>query len=128
MQLCYIKVFSADYRSFKFVYVLPFVVFAVAFLTILYPVLSQNIKTTALWWPVVVYAISISAMGIFAVLRKQDGSYQMIVWGAILFIISDATIALSKFVMPFELSSVVIMVTYAASQYLIVSGVIRATK
>jgi uncharacterized membrane protein YhhN len=64
-------------------------------------------------------------MGIRASERKvSDKSYQLVLIGAILFILSDSLIALSKFVVNIPLSSLWIMATYVVAQYLIIQGLL----
>jgi len=45
--------------------------------------------------------------------------------GAILFIISDSVLAINKFYEPFSAAGIIIMLTYAFAQMLIVLGVIK---
>jgi uncharacterized membrane protein YhhN len=45
--------------------------------------------------------------------------------GAVLFILSDSTIALNKFLQHFEAASLLVMTTYAAAQWLIVWGIAK---
>jgi uncharacterized membrane protein YhhN len=77
--------------------------------------------------PVIVYAIVILTMLSGAINRKEKvnrRSYLLVLSGAILFVISDSVIAVSKFSYKFESSGIVIMSTYILAQYLIVSGYI----
>jgi len=71
--------------------------------------------------PVVVYSLVLSAMGISAMLADLGTPLAGI--GALLFIASDAMIALSKFHGPFQGSGPAIWITYYAAQFLILSGV-----
>lgn len=76
--------------------------------------------------PIVCYAIAITAMGIFAALRYRktfDRSFWMVLAGAVLFMLSDALLAMRKFNLhPFEFSPLWVMVTYAIAQFLIAGG------
>jgi uncharacterized membrane protein YhhN len=77
--------------------------------------------------PVIFYAAVILTMLSGAINRKDKvnmKSYYLVLAGAMLFVISDSTIAVNKFSHPFESSGIVIMSTYIAAQYLIVAGYI----
>ncbi|HTM97484.1 MAG TPA: lysoplasmalogenase, partial [Pedobacter sp.] len=78
--------------------------------------------------PVIIYAITISLMGVMAFSRfgrVNSGSYKLIAIGAILFVTSDAFLAINRFMHSFQYSGVVIMATYMAAQYLITFGTIE---
>lgn len=78
--------------------------------------------------PVVVYIAVILTMGTTAFLRKGNvsrGSYNWVIMGAILFIVSDSILALNKFYQEFWHSSISIMITYALAQYFIAIGVLK---
>lgn len=75
--------------------------------------------------PVRVYGIVISfmfmlAMHMLFIKNKAAGKWMMA--GALLFVVSDSTLAINKFYQPFELAGVVIMITYGAAQFFIVKG------
>lgn len=75
--------------------------------------------------PVIVYASVITAMVIFAINRYgkvSNASYYAVLAGALLFMFSDSNIAIDKFHTPFEMSRLVIMITYLSSQYLFAWG------
>jgi len=100
-------------------WVLPFLVIGAALYWYLFP----SLKDLAV--PVAVYATTIILMGIFALNRKgttSTASYQYIFFGALIFIVSDASIAINKFVTPLPQAGLLIMVTYIAAQYMIVKG------
>jgi uncharacterized membrane protein YhhN len=71
--------------------------------------------------PVVVYALVLSAMGISAMLA--DLGTPLAAVGALLFIASDAMLAINKFRGPFPGSAPLIWITYYAAQLLILLGV-----
>jgi len=78
--------------------------------------------------PVMAYMIVISIMVIMAGYRYQRVnllSFQLILAGAICFIISDTLLAINKFVQPFVFSGVFIMATYMAAQFLITVGALE---
>ena len=84
--------------------------------------------------PVVVYSTVIMLMGLSAVNmfgRTNKKAAQLLFFGALLFILSDSVIAITKFgseILEIPFSSLVIMMTYITGQYLIVKGVILANR
>ena len=78
--------------------------------------------------PVIVYETAMITMLAGAVSRigkVNRTSYQMVLAGAILFIISDSVLAVNKFVQPVSLSTLIIMGTYITAQWLITIGYIK---
>lgn len=107
----------------KPVYFLPFLLYLIGLYSLLFPALGD------LAAPVLVYAVVLLGMGIFALNRygKTNAmSFQYILVGAVLFIISDSCIALDKFVFQGQmpLGGVLVMLTYISGQYYIVKGAI----
>ena len=75
--------------------------------------------------PVMIYMLVISMMVMMACfrnLRVNAISFNLILTGAILFMISDAILAYNKFVQPFSTGQIIIMSSYMAAQYLITIG------
>jgi uncharacterized membrane protein YhhN len=99
-----------------------FGIFAIAFYLLLRPHLGKfNI-------PVLIYAIVIAIMVIMANSRRGKVkfiSFNLIFYGAILFMISDAILGYQKFVSTFLFSNSLIMITYMPAQYLITIGAIE---
>ena len=98
------------------------VVYYGALITLLSPYLAD------MKWPVRVYGIVISfmfmlAMHMLAIKNKTAGKWMMI--GALLFVVSDSVLAINKFYQPFELSGIVIIVTYGFAQLFIVQGAVK---
>jgi uncharacterized membrane protein YhhN len=84
-------------------------------------------KLDQLFIPVGLYTIVIVTMAIAAVMRKGrtvDKSFIMVYSGALLFIMSDAMIAINKFLNPLVQARLLIMSTYIAAQLLIVKGIL----
>lgn len=136
MQICYMVAFSktltANGKAFLsnswWRLALPFAVYGLSFLAILYQPIANNPATKGLLIPVIAYSICLCSMGVGAAFRKSsvnDVSYLWVVAGAVLFILSDSTIALNKFLQPFEAASLLIMTTYAAAQWLIIWGMTK---
>lgn len=75
--------------------------------------------------PVIVYMLVILTMVISAFLRHESiskMSYNLVFLGAIFFVTSDSLLALNKFYKPFETAGILVMLTYAIAQYLIILG------
>ena len=82
----------------------------------------------ALRVPVAVYVLAIAVMASWAVSRATvlaDGPAWTVAAGAISFLISDATLAVNRFVMPLPHSAVWVLTTYYAAQCLMVMGWLR---
>lgn len=78
--------------------------------------------------PVILYMLIILSMAITAWLRKgavSKLSHLLLLIGALLFVMSDSTLALNKFYQTVPQSHIIIMSTYALAQYCIVLGVLR---
>lgn len=104
---------------------IPFIIFGIGLLWFLYPHLA------VMKIPVTLYAITIIAMLMLAFNRKgfvSSTSYILVFIGAILFVLSDSTIAITLFYKHFALDRLVIMSTYIVAQLLITYGVIVAAK
>ena len=81
--------------------------------------------------PVSVYAVTISVMLAFAwrgYFSWNPSTRFFILFGAMAFVASDSLLAINKFYSPFEYASFLIMATYLAAQYGIVSGVVSFKK
>lgn len=72
--------------------------------------------------PVLVYIVVITFMGVAAAFRA--GEMRWVFTGACIFILSDAIIAITKFVAPFEHQLMVIIGLYFMGQFLIGRGVL----
>ncbi len=94
---------------------------------ILFGEMQKNLGDLTL--PVVIYILVIETMGLTAWLRREYQSlnaYFLTFLGAILFIISDSTIAFNKFIQPFDFANVLIMTTYILGQFFIIEGIIHS--
>lgn len=75
--------------------------------------------------PVSIYVLAIGSMVLAAMNRLAWADKKAGIWvllGALSFLLSDALLAVNKFVAPIPLSGLWIMLTYIAAQYLIVKG------
>jgi uncharacterized membrane protein YhhN len=124
--ICYIDFFQVVKRKEKiktsWLFVLPVLVYYAGLISLLFPYL-KDLKI-----PVIVYGAVISTMLAFALhmlaMKYKNAALNMMA-GAVLFIVSDSVLAINKFYKPFEGAGIVIMLTYAFAQLLIVSGVIK---
>ena len=100
---------------------IPVIIYGMVLVSYLYSDLAE------MRLPVILYAVVILTMLTGAMNRKDKvnkRSYYLVLGGAILFVISDSSIAINKFSHQFESSGIIIMSTYIVAQYLIVSGYI----
>ncbi|MBL4666644.1 MAG: lysoplasmalogenase, partial [Sneathiella sp.] len=77
----------------------------------------------ALKAPVTIYVLAIAVMTVSAIYSTYAPA--LAVTGAISFLISDGTIAINKFLVPFELSSPLIWITYILAQSLLTLALIK---
>jgi uncharacterized membrane protein YhhN len=100
------------------------------------PVLAYGAVILRLVWgglgdmklPVILYTLVILSMLAAAIDRKgkvNPDSFRLVLYGAVLFVISDSMIAINKFSQPFELARVAIMASYITAQFLIAIGCLR---
>lgn len=75
-------------------------------------------------WPVMIYTLAIAAMVVSATMQPLN----VVMYGALLFLLSDMALAFNKFVQPFAGEGILVMLTYAAAQYLIITGIVKAGK
>lgn len=116
--ISYIFLFRKEY-GFSFTAILLFALFTSGFLVFLYPSIPAELQI-----PVVIYCIAITFMGISAASRNTASrtSYRYVLGGAVLFIISDAMIAVNRFYTHIPADALYIMATYGTAQYLILEG------
>jgi uncharacterized membrane protein YhhN len=110
--------------SNRIYFLIPVIIYGMILVSYLYAGLAE------MKLPVILYAIIILIM-LTAAINRIDKvnkiSYYLVLSGAILFVISDSSIAITKFSHPFKSSVIVIMSTYVVAQYLIVIGYIAQT-
>ncbi|TDD77330.1 lysoplasmalogenase [Flavobacterium caseinilyticum] len=78
--------------------------------------------------PVFIYSMTISIMWLFAFkgfLNWQKPANSYILIGSLFFVFSDTILAFNKFYTPLQYSSLLIMSTYLAAQYFIVTGILK---
>lgn len=113
----YILLFKSQFK-FSLLKALPFAAATLSYFMFIKGGIDPNLLI-----PVSVYCLVITLMGIFAAGRKtNNSSYNLVLFGSILFIISDSLIAFNKFYAPLPASSFWVMSTYGLAQFLIVLG------
>ena len=94
----------------------------IAFIALLSPFLGE------MKLPVRIYAVVISFMFMLAMhmlfIKNRNVGLSMMM-GALLFVISDSVLAMNKFYQPFEMASMLVMVTYGLAQLFMTEGAIR---
>ncbi len=117
-QVLYVVAFTRDFRWRRSR--LPVVALVLAFAVAMSVFITPDLEDMAL--PVYVYITVITAMGVTAVLRM--GSI-LVLTGALLFMVSDAMLAVNEFSTSIPSADYPIMVTYYLAQVLIVWGFLR---
>jgi uncharacterized membrane protein YhhN len=100
----------------------PIVLAVSGLIIVLYPSLGS------MRVPVIIYALVILMMvlqALFRYGRTKYASFLMVMAGALLFMASDALIAINKFLKPLPQASLWIMALYIGAQFLIIQGLIR---
>lgn len=122
--LCYLAGFIRDAGPFPHRPSLAVMLgFALAALAFILPSLP-----TAMLAPVILYALTICLMAAQAVgrhlTRRGEGSV-LVAAGALLFVLSDLSLAVNRFVTPLPLASLLVLGTYYPAQYLILRGMAK---
>jgi uncharacterized membrane protein YhhN len=118
--LCYLVAFAHSPVAPLLLSALPFLLFIVLFLRVLWHKLGK------LKAPVIIYAVVISAMGWQATdryLAQNDLAHLLAAAGAVLFIASDTILAYDKFKEPFKFARLLVLSSYFLAQWLIALSV-----
>lgn len=110
--------------EFKLMPLLPILTFTIFLMAYLLRAVPQGMQL-----PIGAYALVITAMACMSRLREGLTSHQSFQWvmtGSLLFVVSDSAIAINKYLPAFQIPypDVVIMGTYIAGQIFIVLGVL----
>jgi (E)-4-hydroxy-3-methylbut-2-enyl-diphosphate synthase len=116
------KLCKAEHTGFKYWLLIPVTAYYVVLISWIFPHLGK------MQVPVAVYGFFISTMLLFAlhsyfIGNKEAGKWMMA--GAILFVVSDSSLAVNKFYQAFDLAGILIMVTYGLAQLFITMGAIK---
>lgn len=102
----------------------PIILAVSGLIVILYPRLG------AFRIPVIVYSFVIVIMVLSALFRygrTSSQSFRLVFGGALLFMISDALLAINKFLQPLPYAAFLIMITYVIAQLMIIKGLLEGT-
>ena len=97
------------------------VVYYAALITLLSPYLF-DMKIPVLVYGIVISFMFMLAMHMLFIKNKAAGKWMM--FGALLFVISDSVLAINKFYQSFEIAGIIIMLTYGLAQLCIVRGAV----
>jgi uncharacterized membrane protein YhhN len=123
MQLLYVYMFkslSTRLLQKKLPYVLAVVLCSVLVLWLVWPQ-SGSLKIPIVLYFLAILAMVLSALGYWA----RHHRHVWVFVGAALFMLSDSLIALNKFYSTLPLAGFLVMATYIAAQYLIVSSLAK---
>ncbi len=112
----------------KFGVTLPLLAYMGILLYLLVPAIYGNAHNRPVLAPVLVYTTAISIMVAFAINRYgrvNKRSFNLVLAGALMFMVSDSVIAVNKFLSPLMFAGIYIMVLYLAGQYLIARGMLE---
>ncbi len=129
--LCYIIFFldiesaSPSYLKKQPILVILTVIFCSGLLIFLFPYLGE-LKIPVLVYGTVICSMMLSSLHIYLKVNKQANKYFII--GAMLFLLSDSLLAINKFYTPIMFGNILIILTYCAAQYFIVTAFIKTTK
>lgn len=116
-QLCYTKALYKwrNWASWKLVPLGLLLAFIILCCWLMIP------HSGAMLIPIIIYMLALSAMAVSAIAASQ--SYDKLILGAFLFVISDALIAVNKFVFTVPLQDYLIMSSYYMAQFLLISSI-----
>ncbi len=79
-------------------------------------------------WPVVIYGLTISTFGAVSLLdflNTKSKKSLLMLFGAIIFMISDSLLAINKFYNPAHILDITVMITYVLAQYFIFRSMVQ---
>jgi uncharacterized membrane protein YhhN len=85
----------------------------------LYPHLG-DLKLPVMVYAAVICSMLLCSLHVFLKVNKRSAAFYLL--GAAAFVISDSLLAINKFYQPFAYAGVLIMLTYCAAQFFIVTG------
>ncbi|AUC14729.1 hypothetical protein BTO06_06035 [Tenacibaculum sp. SZ-18] len=123
--LIYIKVIKGFLQKLSIITFMKYgIIFLVYFGAIVF-FIKDNLNELLI--PVIVYGLVISSFGTFALINYLKNKATENLWlfiGAIIFILSDSTIAINKFYLIQADLGMIIMITYIVAQYFICKAII----
>lgn len=103
--------------------------FLTGFLWVLLSAMLESEEKKPFIFPVIVYAVVITSMGLVMAMRRglvSNPSFRYGIIGAISFIVSDSILATNLFVRELPLASLWVMSTYVFAQYCLVKAAIES--
>ena len=103
-------------------WIVPFVIYGICVYGVLFTHLNGVMKIA-----VFIYIVAILTMAAMALNRHGNAhstSFRLVMFGSLLFVLSDTMIAYNQFVAPIYLEGILVMATYIAAQYLIMRGIL----
>ena len=113
-------------KDFNISRLIPFFIFCFIFITGLFLLIYDNLEQ--MFIPILIYFFVAVMMLQLAYLRKEavsSISYNMVLFGALITIVSDSVTALKEFYTPVPFQEIWIMLFYGISQYLIIVGLTK---
>jgi uncharacterized membrane protein YhhN len=98
--------------------------YGVGLVWLLYPHLG-DLKLPVIVYATVICTMLLSSLHVFLKMNKKAAARFLL--GASAFVASDSLLAINKFYQPFAFAGVLIMLTYCAAQYFIVTGYTQQT-
>jgi uncharacterized membrane protein YhhN len=111
------------YLATKPLWLLLYIAYGSVFYILLFPNLDPMMKIA-----VFIYMSALLGMSVMALNRKgvqPKISFNLVLAGSLLFMVSDTLIALNKFLTPIPSDRFWVMSTYMAAQFLIVTGILK---
>ncbi|WP_299528558.1 lysoplasmalogenase [uncultured Lutibacter sp.] len=123
--LLFIKIVISRIKKYS----LSKVIFSIIPFLIVFSLLIFNLKDSLheMLWPVIIYGLTIATFGVVSLidfLNTKSKKSLIMLSGAIVFMISDAVLAINKFHTQDHLFEISIMITYVLAQYLIYRSMI----
>lgn len=118
--ILFIKIVMHRIKKVSFLNILTAIIPFGIFLYLLIVTLKDTLGELLV--PVLIYGFTISVFGIVSLVNYLETKSTKSIWmliGAIVFMISDALLAINKFYLPKEIFEVLIMGSYITAQYLI---------
>jgi uncharacterized membrane protein YhhN len=126
--VCYISAFIQDNQGWIFLkkdrrfWIIPIGLYGIVFMSYLFPYLGSMTV------PVSVYSTVILTMLFTVINRWKSVRYDNFWWvliGALFFCLSDSLLAINLFAQPIPLGNILVMITYAVGQFLMILGSLK---
>ena len=126
-QVFYILIVSKRIKNYSFSKMLklsiPFMLLVIGLITLL-----ESKGLEAMLFPLIMYGITIGVFGTVALyshLELKNEISKFMLFGALLFITSDALLAINSFYEPMHVLNLIVMITYIGAQYFIYKSMVQ---